>query len=196
MVTWVNLILMLIFIGVFTGLYVRSVSPAKLERKLGERAYTHCGRVRAGSILFLILVMVNYLIYDIYPLPIEALKSFNWPYLVSILLAVVITIPTTYMVVTGMKDAGDEALQPDKDSEMFKGIYEQIRHPQTWEYAYFFAIALLLDNPFLLLFSLIWLPLMYLMMRAEEKDLVLRFGKEYQTYMEKTGRLLPKKKRN
>ncbi len=193
MVAWINFSLLLLFIGLHTGFYIRSVSPAKLEAKLGERAYLHCGKIRAISIFLLIAVMVNYLLYDIYPLPIPELEIFNWSYWISITLALVIAIPTTYMVATGMKDAGDEAIQPAKDSEMFRGIYDRIRHPQTWEYAYFFAIALLLDNPFLLLFSLIWLPLMYMMMRAEEKDLLIRFGQDYENYMKQTGRLLPKK---
>ena len=161
---------------------------------MGEQAYLHCGKVRAYSIYFLVLVMINYLVFDIFPLPIPELKSFHWPYLVSIILALIISIPTTIMVVTGMKDAGEEAIQPDKESEMFTGIYERIRHPQTWEYAYFFAIALLLDNPFLLIFSFIWLPLMFLMMWAEEKDLLIRFGENYKAYMQRTGRLLPRKK--
>ncbi|MFN2143919.1 MAG: methyltransferase family protein [Anaerolineales bacterium] len=193
MVPWINLAVMLVFIGLFTFLYVRSVSPAKLEAKLGEKAYLHCGKMRAISIFLLIAVMVNYLIYDIYPLPVPELETFNWSYWISLVLALVIAVPTTYMVATGMKDAGDEAIQPDKNSEMFHGIYDRIRHPQTWEYAYFFSIALLLDNPFLLLFSLIWLPLMYIMMRAEEKDLLIRFGQEYENYMKRTGRLLPRK---
>jgi len=193
MVEWINFSLLLIFITLFTIFYVRSVSPARLEAKLGEKAWPHCGKVRAVSIFFLISVMVNYLLFDIYPLPIEALMSFNWSYYISLTLALVIAIPTTYMVATGMKDAGEEAIQPDKDSKMFTGIYKRVRHPQTWEFAYFFAIALLLDNPFLLLFSLIWLPLMVIMMRAEEKDLLLRYGQEYEDYMQRTGRLLPRK---
>lgn len=193
MVAWINFILMLFFIVLFTILYLRSVSPAKLEIILGEKAYLHCGKMRAISIFLLIAVMVNYLLYDIYPLPIPELETFNWPYWLSITLALIIAIPTTYMVATGMKDAGEEAIQPDKGSDMFRGIYDRIRHPQTWEFAYFFAVALLLDNPFLLLFSLIWLPLMYIMMRVEEKDLLIRYGQEYEDYMKRTGRLLPRK---
>lgn len=194
MIAWVSFLIMVVLIFIFTALYIRSVSPAKLEPKLGERAYAHCGKVRANSIVILVLVLINYVICDLFPLPFPQLMTFWWPYYVSIILAVLISIPTTYMVFVGMRDAGDEAIQPDKESEMFQGIYERIRHPQTWEYAYFFAISLLLDNPFLLVFSIVWLPLMYLMMRAEEKDLLLRYGQEYEDYMQRTGRLLPKRK--
>jgi protein-S-isoprenylcysteine O-methyltransferase Ste14 len=194
MIAWVSFIFLIVLILVFTGLYIRSVSPARLEPRLGEQVYAHCGKVRAASIIILVLVMVNYVICDLFPLPVPKFQSFSWPYFVSVILAILISVPTTYMVFVGMRDAGDEAIQPDKDSEMFKGIYDKIRHPQTWEYGYFFAISLLLNNPFLLIFSLIWLPLMYLMMRAEERDLLIRFGKEYEDYMQQTGRLLPKRK--
>lgn len=192
MIAWINFGLMILFITAFFLLYNRSVSPAALEKKMGEAAYPHCGRVRVAAIIFLMLVLGNYLVYDFYPLPIPFLKGFIWPYSVSLAAAVIIAIPTTYMVLTGMKDAGEEAIQPSKESEMFGGIYTRIRHPQTWEYGYFFALGFLLSNPFLVLFSFIWLPLMYFMMRAEEKDLLIRYGEEYQEYMNRTGRLLPR----
>ncbi len=109
------------------------------------------------------------------------------------IVGILIAIPTSYMVITGLRDAGEEAVQPDKDSEMFGGIYSKVRHPQTWEYAYFFTIGFLLNSPFLVLISFLWFPLMILMMSAEEKDLLIRYGDEYREYMKTTGRLLPKK---
>ena len=195
MIAWLNFIVMIVFIVAFVLLYIRSVSPARLESRLGEKAYQHCGRIRAISIVILLLILGNYLIYDSSPLPTPGLMEFNWSYLTLVIVAIVIAIPTTYMVIVGMKDAGDEAIQPSKESKMFGGIYDHIRHPQTWEYGYFFVLAFLLNNPFLVLFSLVWLPAMILMIRAEEKDLLIRYGKEYQSYMTRTGRLLPKRKK-
>jgi len=194
MFAWINLGLLVIFTACFVTLYIRSVKPAALEKKMGLKAYPYCGRLRALSILFLILVMGNYLVYDFYPLSIPNLTGFPWPYAVSAIVGILIVIPTSYMVIVGLKDAGDEAVQPDKDAEMFGGIYQKIRHPQTWEYAYFFAIGFLLDNPFLVLISFFWIPLMGLMMSAEEKDLLIRYGDQYREYMETTGRLLPRKR--
>lgn len=193
MYAWINLGLMVIFAACFVALYIRSVSPAALEPKMGLKAYPYCGRLRALSIFFLVLVMVNYLVYDFYPLSIPGLMRFPWPYPISVILGILIAIPTSYMVITGRKDAGEEAVQPDKESEMFDGIYTKIRHPQTWEYAYFFTIGFLLNSPFLVLISFLWFPLMILMMSAEEKDLLIRYGDQYREYMETTGRLLPRK---
>ena len=194
MPAWINLGLMFFFTACFVILYIRSVSPAALEEKMGLKAYPYCGRLRALSIFFLLLVMVNYLAYDFYPLSIPGLIRFPWPYPVSVLLGILIAIPTSYMVLIGLKDAGEEAVQPDKESEMFGGIYSKVRHPQTWEYAYFFTIGFMLNSPFLVLISFLWIPLMVMMMSAEEKDLLIRYGDEYREYMNTTGRLLPRKK--
>ncbi|HKJ28427.1 MAG TPA: hypothetical protein VJ965_12365 [Anaerolineales bacterium] len=194
MTAWINFGLMVLFTIVFVGLYNRSVSPAALEKKMGADSYPYCGRLRAVAIGFLILVMACYIAYAFNPLPIRLPEKFAWSYWISALIAVFFAAPTTYMVMTGMKDAGSEAIAPSKENEMYGGIYEKIRHPQTWEYGYFFAIAFLLNSPFLALYSLVWLPLAYIMMRAEEKDLLIRFGIDYQNYMEKTGRLLPRRK--
>lgn len=193
MIAPLNLILMVSFTLLFVVLYNRSVSPAALEKKMGPEAFAYCGRLRAISITFLVLVMATYIFHDFFPITFGLPEKFDLPYWVLALIAVIIAVPTTYMVVTGMKDAGDEAAKPSKDSQMFGGIYERIRHPQTWEYGYYFVVAFLLNNPFLVLYSLVWFPLMYIMMRAEEKDLLIRYGAAFEEYMNTTGRLLPKK---
>ena len=195
MIEWINFSLMTLFTGLFVGFYNRSVSPAALEKKMGPEAYAYCGRLRTFAIVFEVLVMGTYISYDLFPLPLGLPERFGWPYAISVILAILIAIPTTYMVYTGMKDAGSETIAPSKDTEMYSGIYEKIRHPQTWEYGYFFSAAFLLNNPFLVIFSFIWFPLAYVMMRAEEKDLLIRFGIDYQKYMERTGMILPKMKK-
>jgi protein-S-isoprenylcysteine O-methyltransferase Ste14 len=196
MIASLNLTLMVSFTVLFVLLYNRSVSPAALEKKMGAKAYDYCGKLRAVAITFLLLVMATYIVFNFYPYTFGLPEKFGVQYWVLALIAIIIAISTTFMVVTGMKDAGDEAVKPSQASQMFGGIYERIRHPQTWEYGYFFVVAFLLDSPFLVIYSLVWFPLMYIMMRAEEKDLLIRYGMAYQEYMKTTGRLLPKKKAN
>jgi protein-S-isoprenylcysteine O-methyltransferase Ste14 len=53
-------------------------------------------------------------------------------------------------------------------------------------------MALLLHSPFLALYSLVWIPIFGIMVWAEERDLVLRYGKAYEEYRERTGALFPK----
>ena len=43
-------------------------------------------------------------------------------------------------------------------------------------------IAFLLHSPFLVLFSAIWIPVFVLMCRAEERDLLIRYGSAYEEY--------------
>jgi len=110
-------------------------------------------------------------------------------------LPAVIMIPAMFLLIRGSKDAGEETLKPRPDHKMYGGIYEKMRHPQAvGESVTWLGGAFLLNSPFLVLYSLIWLPIYYLMCRAEEKDLVLRFGQEYVDYMQRVGFLWPKKR--
>lgn len=70
---------------------------------------------------------------------------------------------------------------------MFGGIYQKIRHPQAWEALLWFVLAFALHSPFLVLFSFLGLLGEYLMIRAEERDLIIRFGKAYEQYIQHTG---------
>ncbi|NIV40707.1 MAG: isoprenylcysteine carboxyl methyltransferase, partial [Anaerolineae bacterium] len=54
-------------------------------------------------------------------------------------------------------------------------------------------VAFLLHSPFLALYSLVWIPIFVAISLAEERDLVLRYGKAYEEYRERTGFFLPKR---
>ncbi len=82
-------------------------------------------------------------------------------------------------------------------SVVTRGVYSRIRHPMYsahWLWAV--AQALLLPNwvagPALLL---TFLPLYLRRVPREERMLLDRFGEEYRSYMERTGRLLPRLRR-
>jgi protein-S-isoprenylcysteine O-methyltransferase Ste14 len=94
----------------------------------------------------------------------------------------------------GLKDAGEEAVQPKKEHAMYRGIYEKIRHPQALgEVFLWWVIAFLLNSPFLALFSFIFVPIFLIMCIAEENDLLLRFGDAYAEYARRTGAFVPKR---
>ncbi len=58
---------------------------------------------------------------------------------------------------------------------MYGGINAKIRHPQAAGEVFLFAvIGLVVNSPFLTLFSLIYLPIFAIMCHAEEQDLMLR----------------------
>ncbi len=83
-----------------------------------------------------------------------------------------------------------------KQHQLYGGIYQSIRHPQAaGEVWYWWVFAFLCHSPFLALYSLVWLPLFHLMSRAEERDLLIRYGDAYRTYLQRTGMYLPKRRR-
>jgi protein-S-isoprenylcysteine O-methyltransferase Ste14 len=166
-----------------------------MKKKIGPKAYQRCGMIRAIAMVFMFVVMANYVLFyfyppDNFPMPL----SFSWPYWVSIVIAVILGIPSLYLMVRGMIDAGKEMAVPQQDGEMYGGIYKQIRHPQAWEAVLWFVIAFALHSPFLVFISIFFLPVEYWMVRAEEKDLVLRFGEAYQNYINDVGMFWPKRK--
>jgi protein-S-isoprenylcysteine O-methyltransferase Ste14 len=191
---WINLIVMILSSVLFVWLYIKSVGPAALEKKIGPSAYNRCGIYRSISMIFMFIAAATYFLYNSYPLP-GLPQYLPWSRWISTTIAVILGIPTTYLVFKGMFDAGKEMAVPQRDGEMYGGIYEHIRHPQAWEAVYFFVIAFALHSPFLVLISILWLPVEYWMMRAEEKDLILRFGKAYVDYMEEVNMFWPGRKR-
>ncbi|MBN2230034.1 MAG: isoprenylcysteine carboxylmethyltransferase family protein [Candidatus Thorarchaeota archaeon] len=197
MIEWVNLISLIISTILFLYFYVKSVSPAQLEKRIGEVAYEKCKTYRLIAGLFECITVINYIGYFLYPLPIGLPLTFSWDYWLSVLLGLLFFIPSMYLMFIGMRDAGEETLAPKKEHTLYTGIYERVRHPQAiGEAVLWFPIALWVNSPFLLLYSFIWIPVFYIMCIAEEKDLVIRYGESYLEYRERVGFLIPKSRKS
>ena len=144
--------------------------------------------------LFEFVTTATYVVYIFYPLPIPLAHTFSWTWWVSILIAMVIAIPSGYILVRGIKDAGEETMVPKKEHTLYGGIYKKIRHPQAiGELPFWWVIAFLCHSPFLVLYSFIWIPIFVIMCWVEERDLVLRYGKTYEEYRQRTGAFFPKR---
>jgi protein-S-isoprenylcysteine O-methyltransferase Ste14 len=196
-IEWVNLAVLIVSSILFLYYYVRSVSPAQLEQKIGESAYPKCKTYRLIAGTFETITVINYIIYFFYPLPVGLPLIFPWDWWISIPVGFFIIIPSLCLMLVGMKDAGEETLAPKKEHQLYTGIYEKIRHPQAiGECVLWFPIALWLNSPFLVLYSFVWIPIFYIMCVAEERDLILRYGQPYLEYRERVGFLIPKRSRN
>lgn len=195
-IAWANFAVLIVSAILFVYFYVRSVGPASLERKIGEVAYAKCKRYRITASAFEIVVVVNYVIYSFYPLPVPLPDTFPWTWWVSLAIAVVILVPGVYLMWRGLKDAGEESLAPKKEHGLCGGIYTKMRHPQaTGEVALWWVIAFVLNSPFLAILSVLWIPAFYTMCKAEERDLVIRYGRRYLEYRNNTPFLIPKRNR-
>ncbi|MFC1583184.1 methyltransferase family protein [Candidatus Neomarinimicrobiota bacterium] len=188
MLPWLNLIVLILSTLLFLYFYVKSVSPAQLARKIGERAWRRCMWLRVIAGFFEFVIVANYVLYLYYPLPLGMPEQFPWPWWISIVIAIVIGIPSVWLMIRGMLDAGRETLEPKQEHTMYSGIYQRMRHPQALgEMPAFWVVAFALHSPFLVLWSFIYIPVFILMSKAEEVDLLMRFGQEYEEYRQQVG---------
>jgi len=196
LIEWLNIVVLVISSILFLYFYIRSVSPAQLEKKIGGIAYAKCKTYRLIAGAFESITVVNYIVYFFYPLQINLPLVFPWDWMASILIGIIILIPSMYLMAIGIKDAGLETLEPRKEHTLYGGIYETIRHPQAiGESVIWFSIAFFLNSPFLALYSIVWIPIFYIMCIAEERDLIIRYGEPYLQYRDRVGFMIPKRLR-
>ena len=194
LIPWINFGVMVIASILMFYFYMLSARPAQLEKKIGDVAYKKCGRYRIIASIFEMIVIANYVIYSYYPLPISIPQTFPWPYWISILAAAIIGVPSAYVMIRGVLDAGEEALLPKKKHKLYGGIYKRIRHPQAMgELPLWWVLSLVLNSPFLALYSIVWIPIFTTISLAEEKDLLIRYGDKYAAYQQRTGFIIPKR---
>jgi methanethiol S-methyltransferase len=129
MIPWINFAVLIVSSFLFIFFYVKSVSPAALEKRIGASAYRKCATYRMVASVFMMVVAVNYVLCHWFPLPLPLPDNFPWPYWVSAVIAAVIAAPSLYLMLRGVKDAGEETMRPKREHEMYGGIYEWIRHP-------------------------------------------------------------------
>jgi protein-S-isoprenylcysteine O-methyltransferase Ste14 len=195
MIAWMNLTLLVFASLFFLYYYVLSVSPAALEKVIGPQSYDKCGRYRVVAAAFETMTAACYIAYRFYLVPNPLPERFPWSWSISALLAALIGLPTLALMFIGIKDAGRETMTPKKEHGMFGGIYKRIRHPQAaGEVFSWLWIALLLDSPFLAIFSLVYFPIFLVMCHAEEQDLLIRFGDAYAEYMRRSNAFIPGRK--
>ena len=194
----VNFMVLILSAVLFTVFYNYSVQPARLETKMGQAAWGHCGRVRKLSFVFYGIIMVCYVLYGFsplnhtfsgFPLP----RFFGWGWIPSVAVGLVISIFSIILLLKATSAAKKESYTPRKENEMYGGIYKKIRHPQAiGDSTFYVAIGFFVNSPLLVLVSLLWLPIYYYISLVEERDLLVRYGEPYKKYMEQTGMFIPK----
>ena len=188
MYAFINLIVLAASSALFALFYIWSVRPATLEQEIGPAAYAQCARYRQWSSVFMLVATVSFVLVRWLPPPLPVPDTFPWPWWVSATLAAAIAVPSTYLFVRGMADAGEETMTPKAEHTLYGGIYRRMRHPQALgEVLIWSVMALLLHTPFLLLIAVAYVPVWVYFCVAEERDLVLRYGRAYEDYRARTG---------
>jgi protein-S-isoprenylcysteine O-methyltransferase Ste14 len=196
MIEWINFSSLIANLFFFSYFYILSIQPVKRERRKGEQAWKECMKFRIFASIFETIIVINMMLWIWFPIPI-----INWKihenYIFGIIIGILITIPCLVILFKGIIDAGKETLQPSRETELYSGIYNYIRHPQSLgEFPLFVTIAFIVNSWFLVLlmsiYIIIYVPIM---IRYEEKDLIMRFGEKYKQYQKITGALFPKIKK-
>ncbi len=193
MINWINFGSLLLSLFLFSYLYSLSIQPVKREQRKGKLAWKQCMRLRLTAGFFELIIVMNLILWILFPIPL-----INWQisnnYLIGILIGILITIPCLVIMIKGMRDAGQETIQPSQDTQMYGGIYNHIRHPQSLgEFPLFIAIAFMVNSWFLIIlmsaYVVLYVPIM---IHYEEQDLIRRFGEKYREYQKRTGALFPR----
>jgi protein-S-isoprenylcysteine O-methyltransferase Ste14 len=194
---WEYITIVIVSLLLFAAPYIISLMPAKLAQSRGDGAWKVCKRLRYFGTLFMIISLIIMVLWLWMPFPPLAWAINPNPWIGIILGALVFVLPIPIWW-RGFRDSGSECHEPSNESQMFGGIYNHIRHPQTLgEISWFIAVPLFVNSFLLLLingvFLLIYIPIM---VYVEEKDLIRRFGDEYRDYQKRTGALFPKLKKS
>jgi protein-S-isoprenylcysteine O-methyltransferase Ste14 len=186
--------IVLFLICLFTGVcfYIKSVSPSIAKNKSDSNIYTRCRIYRQLASFFLNINFLGYILISKLEFT-PHLDRFQWNYGITVIFALAVAVPGLYLFVKGRKDLGYESIAPALSNPLvFEGIYKNIRHPQAaGEISLWFAWSFLLNSPLLILISVVWIPVYYLMCLAEERDLLIRFGEAYSEYINCSGFFLP-----
>ncbi|MCY3413221.1 MAG: isoprenylcysteine carboxylmethyltransferase family protein [Candidatus Heimdallarchaeota archaeon] len=192
MIEILNVISLVISFILFSYFYTLSIQPMRLKEKIGEIAWKKCRNYRLFASLWMMTATISIFLWLLYPI-----DSMNWAisttYAHYIIGGVILLIGSTIMLL-GAIAAGGESITPSADTQMYGGIYKHIRHPQALgEFPMFIAFAFFTNSWFLVIitsiFVLIYTPIM---IRYEERDLILRFGASYEEYQKITGALFPR----
>jgi len=175
--------------------YIESVMPAQLEKSIGSIAYDICSKKRGKARFILSLSTLSFVIYTVIPVPFWPLNSLIFSsYIVSSLCSLIFLVPGLLTFVLGRKALGKESEAPKSFRKVIDiGIYSKIRHPQLLgELLFLFFFAFLFNSVFLLVFTAIfWIPNYLAWCHFEEKDLLVRYGEDYEEYMRHTKKLIP-----
>eukprot|EP01083_Nonionella_stella_P027254 75031_1 len=184
----------------FAYFYARSVSPVQFKKHYGEKlSFTYAKWIRQACFAVMFVSFYHFWKYPSNRL--ETVESalgipskFSFSDKTRNALLWLIAIPTTVIEIWGLYDAGKETVRPSKDTEMYGGIYNYIRHPQAvGEFPFWWITALYLDSPAMFWFSTVfYVPIWYWWCKVEEQDLLLKYGDKYKEYMTRTGFWFPK----
>jgi len=203
-----DLLFRVLFLAVFLpgaiirGYYTRKVRATRKKCSIKERFEdtvqgegVACAILLIAQGVYLIVIVPMYLLFSPglfwFHLPIPDLL--RW---LGVALGIV-SLPFLTWVHHVLDKHWDISLTLREDHKLVtSGPYRWVRHPMyTVHIVYFFTWVLVSANLLLLINYLLTIILIFARIPKEEKMLLDQFGDEYRAYMKRTGRLLPRFRR-
>jgi len=188
--------------AIIRGYYTRKVRATRKKCSIKERFEdtvqgegVACAILLIAQGVYLIVIVPMYLLFSpglfLFHLPIP--DSLRW---LGVALGI-ISLPFLTWVHHVLDKHWDISLTLQEDHKLVtSGPYRWVRHPMyTVHIVYFFTWVLVSANLLLLINYLLTIILIFARIPKEEKMLLEQFGDEYRAYMKRTGRLLPRFRR-
>ena len=187
-----------LFIAIFVAMFSISVAFRRKARQSGEvipRAREGAGRLLLRFV-FAAPLYLGILAYMLNPawMAWSSLAVPAWVRWLGAALGLAM-VPMVYWVMRSLgTNVSETVLTKPHHRLVSHGPYRWVRHPlYTVATTAFFSLGLLAANAFLLAVAVLALAaIALLVIPAEEKELLRKFGDDYRRYMQQTGRLWPR----
>lgn len=157
------------------------------------------------NVIFFITLLISLILVSQLNLPwflFSGLITHEMTRVVELILGQVLMILCVGLITWGVASIGVNRARGNEigkqDSSLITtGVYEYSRHPITLGFALgSFGIALVFDFIPLLVNAVVFTPIMIGLLFYEERELLNRFGEEYETYRRLTHFLIPRRKKS
>lgn len=165
MIAWINLVVLIVATILGLYFYVKGVDFQKIKKTDQQNTPESLEVIKYQTLaeLLMTLVGINYVVYFLYPLPLFTPLSFPWGWGVSATIAVAIALWSSYYWWRSLPS------QPQPATIL--GQHDHLQDPQVLsDLSFWWVLGFLLHSPFLVMFSLTWIPIYLLFNWWEHKD--------------------------
>ncbi len=190
----------LIFRTIFFSVFICTVGISGYYRKKARESETisrsrEGGLVLAGRLLLGLTLLVIILSYTFAPgwISWSMISIPQWLRWVGVILAIFCPFLAVWVFKYIGKNISETVLTKQEHELVTSGPYQWIRHPlYSMGLLLIFSLGLIASNGLLLLFGLIGVIVFrFIVIPAEEKNLIDKFGMVYEEYRSRTGALTP-----
>ena len=113
MISIINLFVLLVSSIGFGLCYILSIKPTQMERTKGAAAYKLTARYRVICSAYMGIAFISFVLYSGLLVPFDPFPPrFPWSYWISLIIALALGIPATFLMLVAVHDAGKETLSP------------------------------------------------------------------------------------